>query len=363
MGIKGPTLCIGQRATADATVSPTARGVRRVDHVSFPYRSFSHLTLLHVVSESGAWEKYGLEVEYNRYISSSEAHRSVPTGEVEFVGGNHISTYAHRAHGGDDWVYLGQSSNLADYQLVVRHDSEIDGVAGLRGKKVITRGAHPSLNHWLILKQRGLDIDRDDCELVNQLKYKRGELDSMNRDDPEALNMPTLSQLVQNREFDAAFVATPQGEFAKAAGLKVIDIEALPMIWHTTVSSSMSFVQKHPDIVERLLKGLIEGIHFFKTKPEETIDILTRLYTIEGRLTREQAAATYAIIAPTLEPKLFPAMAAIANVYAEAVRQDKDALKVNPMELWDMHHLRRIDDSGLVRQLYGNSLAQYTPKL
>jgi hypothetical protein len=28
-----------------------------------------------------------------------------------------------------------------------------------------------------------------------------------------------------------------------------------------------------------------------------------------------------------------------------------------------MHHLRRIDDSGLVRQLYGNSLAQYTPKL
>ena len=29
-----------------------------------------------------------------------------------------------------------------------------------------------------------------------------------------------------------------------------------------------------------------------------------------------------------------------------------DAAKVNPMELWDLHALRRIDDSGFIDRLY-----------
>ncbi len=45
-------------------------------------------------------------------------------------------------------------------------------------------------------------------------------------------------------------------------------------------------------------------------------------------------------------------MAAISNVYEEAIRQDKDAAKVNPLELWDLHHVRAIDDSGFVDELY-----------
>ena len=45
---------------------------------------------------------------------------------------------------------------------------------------------------------------------------------------------------------------------------------------------------------------------------------------------------------------------AIANVYEEAIRQDKDAKKVNPMELWDLHYIRRLDDMGFVDALYGH---------
>jgi hypothetical protein len=31
----------------------------------------------------------------------------------------------------------------------------------------------------------------------------------------------------------------------------------------------------------------------------------------------------------------------------------EDAKKINPMELWDLHHVRRIDDSGFIFDLYG----------
>jgi ABC-type nitrate/sulfonate/bicarbonate transport system substrate-binding protein len=322
-----------------------------MDKIAFPYRSSSHLVLLHVVAESGAWEKHGLEVDYDRHISSTEAHRAVPAGDVEFVGGNHVSTYGHRARG-DSWVYLGQTVNQVNHQLVVRANSGINGLADLHGKKVGTKGSHPGLNDWLYLKQHGLDVDRDDIELVNQTKIRKDSMDAV--DPAQKDKAPPLWQWVRDGMVDAALLGPPASLFAKAAGLKVIDIEPLPMIQFTTVSSSLGFVKKHPDIVERFLKGLIEGIHYLKSRPEESIKIIQQRCVKHGQMNLEQATITYQNLAGILEPKLYPKMQAIANVYEEAIRQDKDAKKVNPMELWDLHHIRHLDDIGFIDGLYGN---------
>jgi ABC-type nitrate/sulfonate/bicarbonate transport system substrate-binding protein len=130
------------------------------------------------------------------------------------------------------------------------------------------------------------------------------------------------------------------------------------MIQFTSISTSMRFVEKHPDIVDRFLKGLIEGIHFFKTRPEESAKIIHKRYTKGGQLTLEQATLTHKWLADSLEPKLYPSMAAIANVYEEGLRQDKEARNVSPLALWDLHHVRRIDDSGFIDNLYGNKEAR-----
>jgi len=321
-----------------------------MDRISFPYRSSSHLVLLHVVAESGGWERHGLEVDYDHHISSGEAHRAVPAGEVEFVGGNHVSTYGHRARG-DSWVYLGQTVNQVNHQLVVRANSGINGLADLNGRKVGTRGSHPGLNDWLYLKQHGLDSDRDDIELINQTRLQKDSMDAV--DAAQKDKSPPLWHWVRDGVVDATLLGPPASLFAQAEGLKVIDIEPLPMIQFTTVSSSLGFVEKRPDIVERFLKGLIEVIHFFKTRPEESIEVIKERCTKHGRMNLEQATVTYQSLARILEPKLYPKMQAIANVYEEAIRQDKDARKINPMALWDLHHLRRLDDMGFVDGLYG----------
>ena len=99
-------------------------------------------------------------------------------------------------------------------------------------------------------------------------------------------------------------------------------------------------------------EGIIEGIHFFKTRPEESIRIIQTRYDKEGKLNLAQATYIYQELAPLLEPRLYPSMNAIANVYEEAKREDSDAGKINPMELWDMHHVRHIDDSGFISNLY-----------
>lgn len=316
-----------------------------VDKIRFPYRSSGHLLLLHVVAESGSWEKYGLEVEYDKKIGATESHERVMSGDVEFVGGNHISPYGYRARG-DRWLYVGQTVNVVPGRaLVVRADSGINGIADLREKKVGSRGKHPQLNDWLQLKQHGLDVDRDEVEII-------GQYDGL-KDDPEvADNAARLWDVVRGGQVDAAFLPNPGPLFAERAGLKVIPLPAFPMIYYTTISTSLTFAQRHPDIVERFLKGMIEGIHFFKMQPERSARIIKERYTKDGEMDDAMARKAHATLAAVLEPKLYPSPAAIMNVYQEGLRIDADAARIDPMALWDVHFLRQIDDTGFIDDLY-----------
>jgi ABC-type nitrate/sulfonate/bicarbonate transport system substrate-binding protein len=309
-----------------------------MDHINFPYRSSSHLLLHHVIAHSGAWAKHGLEVNYDYFISAKDAHADVPTGKVEFVSGNHISTYGYRARG-DEWVYLGQATNVANLSLVVRKDSEISSIADLR-EKTIGSGSelnkHPNLNEWLYLKQHGLDVDKDEVAI---------------RPKEENQNKSTIDMILDG-DVDAALMTPPNTQLAAAAGLNVIEVKSLPMILNTSISTSLRFVRENPDLVQRFLKGTLEGIAFFMKNPEKSQKIMQETYTRKGHLSDDVVKQVYDNLTETLEPTLYPTLEAITNVYQLGVRQDEDAKKVSPMALWDMQPLREIDDSGFIRDLY-----------
>jgi ABC-type nitrate/sulfonate/bicarbonate transport system substrate-binding protein len=301
-----------------------------MDKVQFPYRSESHLPFLHVVGESGSWEKHGLQVEYDRFISSEDSHKNVANGILEFVGGNHLSPYIRRPEG-DKWVYLGQTVSLLNHRMVVRPDSGINRVADLRGKKVASKGQHPGLNTWLFIKQNGL---LGECTL----ERVRGETPHW--------------EAVRDGQADAAFVTPPADTFARRAGMKVIEVGFLPMVWFTTVSTGLPFVEKHPDIVDKFLRGICEGIAYFKTHRAESIKIIKESYKDEGDLDEEAATHLYDELKMILQAKPYASIPAISNVYEISVEQNKAAEKTDPMALWDFHFLRRIDDSGFIDNLY-----------
>lgn len=318
-----------------------------VDHINFPYRSSSHLALMHVIEHCGAWARHDLDVDYDKIISRGDAHELVPKGEVEFVSGNHVSTYAARARG-DTWVYLGQTVSRNNLSLVTRPDTGIEKLEDVRHRKFGSRGRHPGLNTWLYLKQSGLDPDTDQVEIVEE---KRIELP----DGEKRVNRKSLIEMVKDGDVDACFLSLPSVEFARREQLKVIDIPPQPMVFFMTMSSSMKMVEERPDIVERVLKATLEGIAYFKTNREGTIKILMDKHKKEGDLDRDTAEKLYDDLAPTLEPRLYPGLDAIANVYEEALKQDEkngDAKRIHPLALWDFHFLREIDDSGFIRDLY-----------
>jgi ABC-type nitrate/sulfonate/bicarbonate transport system substrate-binding protein len=318
-----------------------------MDHIHFPYRSSSHLALMHVINESGAWERNGLSVDFDKQISKGDAHKLVFTGEIEFVSGNHLSPYAARAKG-DQWVYLGQTVCKNNLTLVTRKDAGIEKLEDVRKRRFASRGQHPGYNTWLYLKQAGIDPDKDEVELVREVRTDEGPIG-------RNAKAKSLTQMVQDGDVDACFLNEPRREQAIRKGLKVIDIPAQDMIFFMTISSSMKLMKEQPELVKRMLKSVIEGIHFFKTKREETIKILMTHHKKEGDLDREIAMKVYEDLGSRLEPKLYPSLPAVYNVYQEALKQDEkngDAKKIHPLALWDVHLLREIDDSGFIDDLY-----------
>jgi ABC-type nitrate/sulfonate/bicarbonate transport system substrate-binding protein len=302
---------------------------------------------MHVINDSGAWARNNLDVEYDKIISRGDAHDLVPKGEVEFVSGNHVSTYAQRAKG-DTWAYLGQTVCKNNLTLITRNDTGIEKLEDVRKRKFGNRGRHPGLNTWLYLKQSGLDPDKDEVELVNEQRTE-------DTAGAKKVKGKGLIQMVQEGDVDAAFVNEPRREQARRKGLKVIDIPAQDMIFFMTISSSMKMVKEKPELVKRVIKSVLEGIAYFKINREEVIKILIAKHKKEGDLDRAAAELVYDDLAPRLEPKLYPSLAAVYNVYQEALKQDEkngDAKKIHPMALWDIHLLREIDDTGFINNLY-----------
>lgn len=301
------------------------------------YRSNSHAPLWLVADKSGCWQKNGLEVDTSPQLVREKAVESLKNGSVDLISGNHHNLYVRNAKNGEDFVHLAQpTNNWTENKLIVRPG--IDSVQDLKGKKIVADKltSHAGLNIWLFLKQEGLDVDRGDVELV--------EL----RGSSEDRWMKVLSG-----EYDGTFVTIPHDSRAAKAGAHIIAVRAIPMIRGVTLTTTTNFVKGHPEEIRLLTKGLIDAIHFFLTRKQDTLEILKEHATPILKLQTDQEVETlYDEWAQSLEKKPYPSLEAIANVFQLAVRRDPEIAGYNPLALWNMHFVRELDDSGYIDKLY-----------
>jgi NitT/TauT family transport system substrate-binding protein len=301
------------------------------------YRSNSHAPLWLVADKSGCWQKNGLDVDTSPQLVREKAVESLTSGHVDLISGNHHNLYVRNAKNGEDFVHLAQpTNNWTENKLVVKPG--IRSVQDLRGKKIVADKltSHAGLNIWLYLKQEGLDVDRGDVELV--------ELRGSSED---------RWKKVLSGEFDGTFVTIPHDSRAAKAGAHVIEARAIPMIRGVTLTTKTSFVKSHPEEVRQLTKGLVDAIHFFLTRKQETLEILKEHATPILKLQSDEEVETlYDEWAQSLERKPYPNLEAISNVFKLAVRRDPEISGYNPLALWDTHFVRELDDSGYIDKLY-----------
>jgi ABC-type nitrate/sulfonate/bicarbonate transport system substrate-binding protein len=302
----------------------------------------SHLPLLTVFKESRVTQKYGFEIELDVVGGAKAptmAHRTslIFAGEIDFVSGLHHETYRARSRGEKRLVYLAQTQNRWDDRLVA--SPEIQGVQDLRGRKIVCHSKAPCVvgNFTAILKQFGF---RDDEILLAPIESMAGD-------------RRTYVDRVAAGEASAALVDMPFDLYGKNSGLKIIDLPDRPVIHNTTILTTTDYIREHRENVIQFLKALIETIHFFKTQPEQVAVILKRNLAKHYGLSHDNYYRHLQTEwAKLLLVKPYPLPAAIQNVYDLDVAKDPKMASVGPLEPWDLHYLREIDDSGFIDALY-----------
>jgi ABC-type nitrate/sulfonate/bicarbonate transport system substrate-binding protein len=301
------------------------------------YRSTSHAPLWLVAEKSGVWEKNGLIVDTSPQLVREKAVEALKHGHVDLISGNHHNLYVRNAENGEDFVHLAQAgNNWTENRLVVANG--IRSLQELRGKKIVAEklNSHAGLNVWLFLRQEGLDADRGDVELVEL----RGSSDER-------------WKRVLAGEFAGTFVGIPHDARAAKAGAHVISVRAMPMIRGVTLTTTMSLVKSREEEIRRLIRGFADAIHFFISQKKPTLEILQEYATPILRLqSDEEVEMLYKQWVQFLEPKPYPSLQAICNVFQLAVRRNPEIAGYNPIALWDTHYLRELDDSGYIDRLY-----------
>jgi ABC-type nitrate/sulfonate/bicarbonate transport system substrate-binding protein len=304
----------------------------------------SHLPFLYVFKESGVMEKYGFAIDLHVVGGAKAptmAHRAklALAGEIDFLSGLHHETYRARARGEKRLTYLAQAQNNWDDRLVA--NPKIDTVQDLRGEKIICHSKAPCVigNLRAVLKSCGLQEQELNTEAIEVQTGRHLE----------------FIERVISGDAAAALVDMPFDLYGVKKGLKILELPERPVIHNTTLLATTDYIEQNEETVDASLKGFIEALHFFKTEPGKVVPILKK--NLAGRygltddefyihLQREWARL--------LSKKPYPLPAAIQNVYDLDVGQDGAMKSISPMEPWDLHYLRAIDDSGFIDRLYAS---------
>jgi ABC-type nitrate/sulfonate/bicarbonate transport system substrate-binding protein len=301
------------------------------------YRAPPHVPLWKVMEEGGFLAKHGLEMDFGSLVDKrGQATRGLLTGEFHIVSGNHHSLYARRALHGEPFVHIAQVQNQWNQRHMAVADG-INGLADLKGKRICVDklDQHPGLNIWLYLRQNGL-LDGKDIELI--------------KGDPRGVERV---RQVMAGQCAATFLGAVDKLRAQALGARVLDQPPMPMIEGPTLTTTTTYVQNHPEEVSGLLHALVDAIHFFRTNRKGTLDIINRTCRdVLKLLSDDELEHLYRAQAEVYQPKPYPTPEAIQNVFALGVKETPAVAGFNPLIMWDLHHLRAIDDSGYIDKLY-----------
>ena len=301
------------------------------------FRSHTHLPLWEILDQAGFWKQVGIKVHWEFCDGSSEAEAGLFSGRIDLISGNHISPYALVARG-KPIVSLASPSNGVTDRVVSREP--IKSLAEIRDKRIVDTTIldngggynHIRGNHMLYILEAGLKLaDVTWVEITDRMssEFRVQQYEAM-----------------KAGEGDVTLVTGDTKRY-EDAGFHVLQLPRLPMINGPTLTTTVTALNKYDRFGERLVLAQVLGIHFGRTRKEETEKIL------EGLKKREPEArgVSYNSVAK-LAMKPYPDIQAVANAYRLCCMKAPEASELSPLSMWDLHFLRQLDVSGFIDGLY-----------
>jgi hypothetical protein len=102
--------------------------------------------------------------------------------------------------------------------------------------------------------------------------------------------------------------------------------------------------------VRRFSKALVEGIHFYKTQKEASLQSIAKFTKLTDRSALEEAYNTYAIKYMSRVP--YPNLKGVETILEDLAKTNPKAKGADPRRFIEPRFLKEIEDSGFVAQLY-----------
>jgi hypothetical protein len=150
----------------------------------------------------------------------------------------------------------------------------------------------------------------------------------------------------------AAFVSPLYLPQALAAGLKVLAVPEIPIIGHYAQACLSEFAAASSALLTDYIKASIHAVCLMIFLRDEALKIVAQEPMRRMKIdTPEELERQFDTIVKSLKPKPYPTPEAVANTFDIAALDYPAAKDINPLSLWDLHWVKRLDDSGFIDDL------------
>jgi ABC-type nitrate/sulfonate/bicarbonate transport system substrate-binding protein len=287
--------------------------------------------MLWVTDEGKLFQKNGIDPQI-LYLQTTLGQTAMIAGEVDMCvySGSLLSSARLQ---GADVVMISSFLNKPLYRLVVR--PEIKTVADLKGKRLgVTRfGTVTDLMTRLLVGKLGLDPDKD----VSYIQV--GDVPIL------------LASLTTGRTIDGAIIQPPYYLKAVASGMRIlVNMQEMDIpVQQTGLNTTQKFIARNPDVVRRVVKSLIEGIHLMRSDPSVAKRSIAKQMQIKDEKELED---TYALLRSFVPIKPYPTLDGFKTIFDDLAKKIPAAKTANPKDFVDTQFIEEFDRSGYIDSLY-----------
>lgn len=284
-----------------------------------------------ITKEAGLFKKNGLDVNLIFIPGGPTAAASMLAGGVQAVAMAGPAVVTSNL-AGTDLVMIAGMVNTFAFQIVTVKG--ITSAQQLKGKRVgVNRfGTAPDIAARFALRRMGIDPSE---VTILQLGEQSTRLLAM-----------------KAGQLEAAVVLPPITTIAQREGMRVLmDMSELGAEFQITgLASSQSFIAKNRPSAMKLMRAFVEGIHFYKTRKQESMAIIAKYMRMNDT---EAVEATWDYFAHKIVPrKPYPTAQGIKALLDLAAKERPEAAKVPPERIMNISLLKELDDSGFIDRLY-----------
>ena len=288
-------------------------------------------SVIWVAKEARLFEKEGLDVAPVLIPSSVRTLQAILAGESVIAESAGPAFTSARLGGGDIVAIAGSVNILTYYFVTVPGVNRADDLRGKIGANQ-SPGTIAEFALRISLRKLGLDPSKDVSLRSIGVLYDRiaamqkgvvqfTVLTEAEKPIVDKLRFPVLLDLISLR------IPFPQ----------------------RGIYTTGKLIKEQPETVRRYVKAYVEAIHYFKTRKEETMRIMSKYSRVEDRQVLEHTQSWFAQNMPDAP---YPPLEGYQTVLQEMASTNPKAAAVNLKDSVDGRFVKELEDSGFIGNLY-----------